>query len=102
MPSASVPAVFHVLTTTYLQPLDVVDQTRPAHLEWLGEQVAQGRILLAGRVEAQTGAVLITGDMSAEDADRIIDADPYQQAGVVRYERVSFHGTFRAPALSDS
>jgi uncharacterized protein YciI len=94
--------VFHVLTTTYLQPLDVIEQTRPAHLEWLGEQVAQGRILLAGRMETQTGAVLITGDISAEDADRITEADPYHRAGVVRYERVSFNGAFRAPALSDS
>lgn len=90
-----------MLTTTYLHPPDVIDQIRPAHLEWLGEQVAQGRILLAGRVESQAGAVLVTGDMSAEDADRIIVADPYQQAGAVRYERVSFNGAFRAPALSD-
>lgn len=94
--------MFHVLTTTYLQPLDVIAQTRPAHLEWLGELVADGRILLAGRVESESGAVLVTGDMSAEDADGIIAADPYSQAGVVRYERVSFAGSFRAPALSDS
>ncbi|WP_422748587.1 YciI family protein [Mycobacterium sp. WMMD1722] len=94
--------MFHVLTLTYLQPLDVIDQTRPAHLEWLGNEVAGGRILLAGRVEAQTGAVLVTGDISAEDADGLIAADPYQQAGVVRYERVTFNGAFRAPALSDS
>lgn len=100
--SATVRTVFHVLTTTYLQPPDVIEKTRPAHLDWLGEQVAQGRILLAGRVESQTGAVLITADMTAEDAERIIEADPYQQAGVVRYERVAFNGAFRAPALSDS
>ena len=94
--------MFHVLTTTYLQPLDVIEQTRPAHLEWLGGEVANGRILVAGRVESQTGAVLFTGDISTEEADRLITADPYHQAGVVRYERVSFTGTFRAPALSDS
>ncbi|MCK0174945.1 YciI family protein [Mycolicibacterium sp. F2034L] len=94
--------MFHVLTLTYLQPLDVIDQSRPAHLEWLGAEVAAGRILLAGRVEAQTGAVLITGDISADDADGLIAADPYSQAGVVRYERVSFNGAFRAPVLSDS
>lgn len=94
--------MFHVLTLTYLQPLDVIDQTRPAHLEWLGNEVTAGRILLAGRVEAQTGAVLVTGDISVEDADGLIAADPYQQAGVVRYDRVSFNGAFRAASLSDS
>jgi uncharacterized protein YciI len=91
--------VFHVLTATYLKPLDVIEQTRPAHLEWLAGEVAGGRILLAGRVEAQTGAVLITADLSAEEADAIVAADPYQQAGVVSYQRTSFSGAFRAPGL---
>jgi uncharacterized protein len=92
--------VFHVLTSTYVQPADVIDQTRPAHLEWLEGEVAAGRILLAGRLEDQSGAVLITGDMSADDAQDIVDRDPYTQTGVARYVRVAFNGAFRAPALS--
>lgn len=91
--------MFHVLTITYLQPLDVIDQTRPAHLQWLTDEVAAGRILLAGRVESQQGAVLIAADMSAEDADAVAASDPYTQAGVVRYDRVSFNGAFRAAGL---
>jgi uncharacterized protein YciI len=91
--------VFHVLTSTYLQPLDVVEQTRPAHLEWLSEEVAAGRILLAGRLEDQSGAVLITGDVSADDAQGIVDRDPYTKAGAARYQRVSFNGAYRAPGL---
>jgi uncharacterized protein len=54
--------VFHVLTLTYLQPLDVIEQTRAAHVEWLKDEVAAGRIVLAGRQESQGGGVLITGD----------------------------------------
>jgi uncharacterized protein YciI len=91
--------VFHVLKSTYLQPRDVVEQTRPAHLEWLKGEVAAGRIVLAGRLEDQSGAVLITGDISAESAQDIIERDPYTHAGVARYERVSFNGAFRAPGL---
>ncbi|MGE2712661.1 YciI family protein [Mycolicibacterium litorale] len=91
--------MFHVLTLTYLQPLDVIDQTRPAHLEWLAAQVEAGRVLLAGRVESQTGAVVVTGDLSAEEADALAAADPYTQAGVVSYARTSFNAGFRAPGL---
>ncbi|BBY16856.1 YciI family protein [Mycolicibacterium litorale] len=91
--------MFHVLTLTYLQPLDVIDRSRPAHLEWLAGEVDSGRILLAGRVESQTGAVLVTGDLSAEEADALAAADPYTQAGVVSYARTSFNGAFRAPGL---
>jgi uncharacterized protein len=91
--------VFHVLTLKYLQPLDVIDQTRPAHVAWLREEVEAGRIVLAGRQEDQSGGVLVTGDISADAAQDIIDRDPYEQAGLVRYERLSFNGAFRAPGL---
>ena len=91
--------MFHVLTITYLQSPDVVDLTRPAHLRWLTDEVAAGRILLAGRVESAESAVLIAAEMSADEADAVAASDPYTQAGVVRYDRVSFKPGFRAPGL---
>ncbi|MCI4676636.1 YciI family protein [Candidatus Mycolicibacterium alkanivorans] len=91
--------MFHVLTIVYEKPLDVIDQTRPAHLAWLNDEVAAGRILLAGRRESGAGGVLITGDISAEEAQDIIDRDPYTLAGVVSYQRLSFNGGIRAPGL---
>jgi uncharacterized protein YciI len=91
--------MFHILVTTYLQPVEIVDETRPAHVAWLNEQVAAGRILLAGRQESLTGAVLVTADISTEEAQQLMDEDPYQLAGVVRWERVSFNGSIRAPGL---
>ena len=91
--------MFHVLKSTYLQPPDVINQTRPAHLEWLEGEVAAGRILLAGRVEDESGAVLLTGDISVADAEDIVGRDPYTAAGVATYERTSFNGAFRAPGL---
>lgn len=91
--------MFHVLTITYEKPVEIIDQTRPAHLDWLSEEVAAGRILLAGRQESGAGGVLITGDISVEDADDVIARDPYTLAGIVSYERLSFNGGIRAPGL---
>jgi uncharacterized protein YciI len=91
--------VFHVLTSTYLQPPDEIEQTRPAHLEFLENEVAAGRLLLAGRQSSGAGGVLITGDLSAEDVQDIVERDPYTQAGVARYDVVSFNGAVRAPGL---
>ncbi len=79
--------------------MDVVDQSRPAHLEWLGNLVDERRILLAGRLESQGGAVLIASDMTAEEADALTASDPYVHAGVATYERVSFNAGFRAAGL---
>jgi uncharacterized protein len=91
--------VIHVLTSTYLQAPDVVDQTRPAHLKFLEAEIEAGRLLLAGRQEDGSGGVLITADMSAEEAQALLDRDPYVQAGVAHYERRSFNGAYRAPGL---
>jgi uncharacterized protein YciI len=91
--------VFHVLTITYEKPLEVIDQTRPAHLTWLNDEVAAGRLLLAGRQDSGAGGVLITADISTEDAQDMIDRDPYTLAGVVSYQRLSFNGGIRAAGL---
>ena len=91
--------MFHALKSTYLQPPDVVEQTRPAHLEFLKAEIDAGRLLLAGRQEDGSGGMLITADMSAEDAQDLVDRDPYTRAGVARYERSSFNGAYRAAGL---
>lgn len=91
--------VFHVLRSTYLQPPDVIAQTRPAHLEFLKAETDAGRLLLAGRQEDGSGGMLITADMSAEDVQDIVDRDPYTHAGAASYERFSFSAAVRAPGL---
>ena len=91
--------MFHVLKSTYLQSPDVVEQTRPAHLEFLKAEIDAGRVLLAGRQEDGSGGMMITADMTAEEAQGLLDRDPYVQAEVARYERSSFNGAFRAQGL---
>ena len=91
--------MIHVLKSTYLQAPDVVEQTRPAHLKFLEAEIAAGHLLLAGLQEDGSGGMLITTDMTGEEARALLDRDPYVQAGVAHYERVSFNGAFRAPGL---
>ena len=88
-----------MLTSTYLQPPDVVEQTRPAHLKFLEAEIEAGHLLLAGRQEDGSGGVLITADMTAQEAAGLLDRDPYVQAGVARYERRSFNGAYRAAGI---
>lgn len=88
-----------MLKLTYLQPLDVVDQTRPAHVAWVKDHIDAGTLILAGRQEFQGGGVLITGDIDAAAADELITTDPYLLAGLVSYERTGFNASLRAPGL---
>lgn len=91
--------MFHVLIGTYTQPAEVVEKTRPAHLAWLSEEVAAGRLLVAGRQESGLGGLLFSADISTEDVADIIARDPYTLAGAATYQRVSFNGTVRADGL---
>jgi uncharacterized protein len=91
--------MFHVLTLTYLRPLDVVDQARPDNVAWIKREIEAGRLILAGRQESEQGGILITGDISSADAEELMADDPYQLTGLVRYERSSFNGSLRAPGL---
>ena len=90
--------MFHVLTITYLQPPDVVDQTRPAHLEFLKDEVDAGRVLLAAGTSGRCRRHRRYRDVG-RGARTSSTRDPYTPAGVVRYDRVSFTGAFRAPGL---
>jgi uncharacterized protein len=91
--------MFHVLTITYRQSAEAIDQARPAHLEWLEGEVNAGRLILTGRLESGTGGVLITSDLSTAEAEDIIARDPYQVQGLVHYERVGFTAGRRIPGL---
>jgi uncharacterized protein YciI len=91
--------VFHVLTITYVAPLDAIDKARPAHVDWVRARVDSGHLILAGRPEGGDGGILITDDISVEEADEMTASDPYQLAGLVRYDRTSFTATLRGPGL---
>ena len=91
--------MFHVLTLTYVQPSDVIDRARPAHNEWVKAHVEAGHLILAGRQESGAGGILITADISTEEADEMTASDPYVLADLVRYGRTSFNATLRAPYI---
>lgn len=91
--------MFHVLTLTYLRPLDVIDETRPEHVTWIQREIDAGRLLLAGRQDTQRGGVLITADIDTAEAEDLMVSDPYHRAGLVSYQRLSFNGALRAPGL---
>ena len=88
-----------MLKSTYMQPPDVIDPTRPAHLEFLKAEIDAGRLLLAGRQEDGSGGMLITADISAEDAQDIVDRTPTRGPGWRATSGRRFNGAYRAPGL---
>ncbi|MDV3459021.1 YciI family protein [Sphingomonas sp. HF-S4] len=70
---------------------------RDAHVAWLREALAEGRLVTAGR-QPDTGGVLIArGDRSEVEAWAA--QDPYRLAGVAENTFVEFTPSMAAPGL---
>ena len=58
---------------------------RPAHVDWLREQVAAGTVVLAGRTDPPTGSVVLISGGDADAAVELLKDDPYAHAGLIEY-----------------
>ena len=70
---------------------------RAAHIAWLRQALAAGRLVTAGR-QPETGGVLIANG-PREEVEAWAATDPYQTAGVVTARYVEFTPSFAAPGL---
>ena len=80
----------YLLLCQYLSPLEVVDEVRPLHREWLAGLDDAGLLVLAGRNLAKTGSVIVLVSESEDAAQSLSLQDPYVQRGVARYSVVPF------------
>lgn len=62
--------------------LEARARTRQSHLAYLGGLHAEGRVVLGGPLADTSGAVVVYRADSAEEAQALVDADPYTAASV--------------------
>jgi uncharacterized protein YciI len=70
---------------------------RDAHVAWLREALAEGRLITAGR-QPETGGVLIA-DGKRGEVEAWAAQDPYLLAGVATNDFVEFTPSMAAPGL---
>lgn len=75
-------AVFAV-TYYYTSDLEEQARVRPAHREWLGEQVEAGHLLASGPYKNQNGALLIWQAETLYDVTERLAEDPFAQAELI-------------------
>jgi uncharacterized protein len=61
---------------------DQIAGTRPSHREYLGQLRDQGKIVASGPFEDDSGALIIYEADTQEEAEALIEADPFRAAGV--------------------
>jgi uncharacterized protein len=71
----------------YIQDKAKIAQIRPSHRQYLTDLKEKGRLVACGPFTDDSGALIIYETDTKEDAEKIIQADPFNQNGVfVRYQ----------------
>ena len=73
----------YAVSYTYSDDVATRDEVRPSHRDFLRGLNAQGVVRASGPVDGGIGALVVLEAESAEDALRILDADPFQVRGVI-------------------
>jgi uncharacterized protein YciI len=75
----------YLMISTYLAPLDQVDQAREAHLAFVGELESAGVLVSAGRQNPPAGGVILLNVDTEAEARELMAPDPYLQQGLAEY-----------------
>lgn len=62
---------------------EALNQIRPIHRQWLGEQLQAGNLLASGPMLDNPSALLIFRSQSAEELAKLLDLDPFDIAGFI-------------------
>lgn len=73
----------YAVSYTYSDDVATRDEVRPSHRDFLRGLNAEGVVRASGPVDGGVGALVVLEAESAEDALRILDADPFQVRGVI-------------------
>ena len=77
---------YFVLTIEYIESMDVVEKHTPAHRAFCAELAEAGTLLMSGPFNPRTGGMLILQADSIEAAVRLLEADPFKQHEIARYQ----------------
>ena len=75
---------------TYIRPLPEVERFLPEHIRYLDRQYRAGRFLCSGRKIPRTGGVILCNFPTREEAQKVMEQDPFFREGIARYELVEF------------
>jgi uncharacterized protein YciI len=71
----------------YLQDKDKTEAVRPAHRQYLRSLLANGQLAATGPFTDGSGALIVYEAGSAEEAEKLLRADPFCEHGIfVRWQ----------------
>jgi uncharacterized protein len=66
----------------YLNDAEKVQSIRPIHRQYLTQLLERGQLAAAGPFTDGTGALIVYEAASADEAEKLLQADPFHQNGI--------------------
>jgi len=89
-----------IAISTYLKPLEEVDVHRATHHAYLKPLFDSKKLLISGRQADCSGGVIMTNTLSRDEFATVLQADPFEKAGVAKYHIYEFNPSFYDESLS--
>ena len=67
-----------------------LNKTIPLHREWAKQQLAAGVLVQAGKWGDHGGMIVVRAE-TREEADKVVNQDPFVQAGLITFETAQFY-----------
>ncbi len=68
----------------------LINKTIPLHREWAKKQLPAGVLIQAGKWGDNGGMIVIKAE-SREKADKVVNQDPFVEAGLITFETAELH-----------
>ncbi len=79
-----------VILLHYCKPLEVIDEWKEAHFQYMDEQYEQGAFICSGRKEPRTGGVILASGDDEEQLWETIRKDPFYIRQAAEYQAIRF------------
>lgn len=66
----------------YISDKDKIESLRPTHRQYLRSLIEQGKLAISGPFTDGWGALIVYEASSAEEAEAILEGDPFHDGGV--------------------
>lgn len=89
-----------VVVIQYVRPLNEVDHHLEEHRAWLRDGYRRERLIASGPLQPRTGGVLVARAKDADEVRTMLSVDPFQRAGVARYQILEFEASMHDPRIA--
>lgn len=79
-----------IFNLTYVKPISEVEAYLPAHIEYLEKNYEQGNFICSGRKNPRTGGIILCKLINTEEAQLILEQDPFFIHEIASYEVIEF------------